>query len=1754
MKPRILSTARLSFPLASAVAALLAAPFAQAANITWSGATNTWNTNTNWVGSVLPVSNDSLFFDAAGAGGLSLNNNLTSGSFTVVSLVFTSTAGAYVIGDGTATANVGNTFVLGAPASTAAYTSSITNGSGNALTFNTPFSMTAVRNIIGGTNISLAGNISGVAGGIRKSGSNTLTLSGTNTYTGVTQIDIGVLRLDSASAVPGGIGVSGGLSNINLNGGVLGLATGDFTRGLGTGVTQVQFSNGNPGGGGWAAFGANRSVNLGGALASVNWTTAGTGLTSKTLILSHPTATHTVDFQNPLDMLAVARTVQVDEGAAAIDGTISGNITGIASGNLTKTGNGTLLLSGAANNYVGTTSVNVGTLLINGTKSGTGTVTVSNATNFGAALGGTGTINGAVTVSATGRIDLTDGAVGNLSLGSSLTLSGTAASPNLLFFDLGNGAGGTDKIITTGAHTASTANGVQVHLNQLSGGAINPGSYTLIQGGAASTFTGYTLATTRAGRNQYSALGASGNDLQVTVAAGTSGDITDNHYWQGDTSVWNTAQWYSDAAGTLTATAPGYSSNVRFGTTTAANLTNTLGEDYEINSLTVDAGLAATSISGNMLTIDATIDNNNAASNGITVNNVDGTTIASRVGLANSQTWTVGTGAALTVSGVVSDFGIGHSLTKAGAGTLTLSGVNTFSGPLTVSGGTLTIGGAGQLNNGVYGANIVNNATLSYSSSAAQTFNGIISGTGSLTKSGGSTLTLNNSGTFTGGATISGGTVQFGPANLVNPLGSGTTTVNTGGIYALGATTVSAPLVLNGGTVTAGNSFTSWINGPTTLTANSTISVSGNLTVNGNISGVGGLTKTLAAFVSLNGSNTYDGPTIISTGGFTFKSSLYNNDTAKWIPANITVANGASLVMNVGGAGEFTIGQAGLMFSQLGGAVNNNGLLAGSIFGVDLRTAGGSFTISDNLIDSSGPGGGSVGFRIVGNDTIGAATVELTGTNTYSGPTIVDRHGLIKVSSINSVNGGSPPLASSSLGRPTTIANGTIQLGTNVSFRGAGLVYTGNGETTDRVLNMGGGGSENYRLDQSGAGLLKFTSNMTMTDTRGTKNIVLQGSTAGTGEMAGVIPNATSGSGTAITKSGTGTWTLSGANLYLGLTTVTGGSLVLANANALNGGIGATGGLGALTFNGGVIGLGAGNFSRPLAAANTVGAATFTGAGGWAAYGADRTVNLGGASAAIAWTTASTGLNGQTLILSNATATHTVDFQNPLTLGGNRTVQVDNGAAAVDGILSGAVSGLNTLTLTKSGAGTLLISGTADNASLILNASAGTAILGKTPIGASAAVAGISDIATGATVQLSGTGGNQIFNGPFQTQFGLVNMSGGTLDFNGLNEGFDRLTGTGSVTNSLAATTSTLTLGTVGGSGSFGGALTDGSGVLALSKTGAGTLTLTGTNTYSGNTAVSAGTLLINNTAGSGTGSGSVSVATGTLGGNGFITGAVTIGNSAGSADAILAPGNSIDSIDTGNLTFNSDGSYACELDGTLVTSDVTNVTGTVTINSATTLTVSLTGSLVANQKYFIVNNDAADAVTGTFSGLAQDAVVGNYGGINLKISYTGDVGTNAITGGNDIVLYGASSSPYAAWAAGSFTNAFSNTLPGVDFDNDGLSNLLEFVLGGDPTISQAGIAPTVITSGSDLVMTFKRSDASELAPAVSVKVELSTDLTFSTPADDITIGPVTDAGPIAPSGASYIVTNSVGFDTIVLTIPQGAAPKKFARVKAVQP
>lgn len=151
------------------------------------------------------------------------------------------------------------------------------------------------------------------------------------------------------------------------------------------------------------------------------------------------------------------------------------------------------------------------------------------------------------------------------------------------------------------------------------------------------------------------------------------------------------------------------------------------------------------------------------------------------------------------------------------------------------------------------------------------------------------------------------------------------------------------------------------------------------------------------------------------------------------------------------------------------------------------------------------------------------------------------------------------------------------------------------------------------------------------------------------------------------------------------------------------------------------------------------------------------------------------------------------------------------------------------------------------------------------------------------------------------------------------------------------------------------------------------------------------------------------------------------------------------------------------------------------------------------------------------------------------------------------VVLSGANA--YDTWAGGTFANPFPDGQrgAGVDYDNDGLNNQLEFVLGGDPTISQSGKRPAASNSGTNLVVTFDRSDESELQPA-AVKVQVSNDLVTWSPADDIAIGNVGNAGPIGGTGASYTVAeNGAAPDTIVVTIPKGAAARKFARVVATQ-
>ena len=171
-----------------------------------------------------------------------------------------------------------------------------------------------------------------------------------------------------------------------------------------------------------------------------------------------------------------------------------------------------------------------------------------------------------------------------------------------------------------------------------------------------------------------------------------------------------------------------------------------------------------------------------------------------------------------TYAGTMSGTG---ELIKTGAGTLTLSGTNNYSGGTLISAGGLS--GSSLTIQGT----ITNNASLVFNQTKTGTYGGNLTGTGELTKSGSATLTLSGTNSYSGGTLVSAGTL------------AGTTTSLTGKIT-------------NNGTLL--------------------FSQSGSGTFTGSISGKGKLTDSGAGSVTLSGSNTFSGGTTITLGNLAASS------------------------------------------------------------------------------------------------------------------------------------------------------------------------------------------------------------------------------------------------------------------------------------------------------------------------------------------------------------------------------------------------------------------------------------------------------------------------------------------------------------------------------------------------------------------------------------------------------------------------------------------------------------------------------------------------------------------------------------------------------------------------------------------------------------------------------------------------------------------------------------------------------------------
>ncbi|QTN31443.1 autotransporter-associated beta strand repeat-containing protein [Akkermansiaceae bacterium] len=206
--------------------------------------------------------------------------------------------------------------------------------------------------------------------------------------------------------------------------------------------------------------------------------------------------------------------------------------------------------------------------------------------------------------------------------------------------------------------------------------------------------------------------------------------------------------------------------------------------------------------------------------------------------------------------------------------------------------------------------------------------------------------------------------------------------------------------------------------------------------------------------------------------------------------------------------------------------------------------------------------------------------------------------------------------------------------------------------------------------------------------------------------------------------------------------------------------------------------------------------------------------------------------------------------------------------------------------------------------------------------------------------------------------------------------------------------------GAIGGFGT-GGIISGGSagtlGDSTLTKTGDGIQILSGTSTYTGATNVDGGTLVIN---GSISTSSLTTVASGaTIGGSGTV-GALTV-----QTGGFISPGNSPGTLNTGNYT--QLGLYTADITGLTpgTQHDQINVTGSVDITGGSLSAAFTGGSYALNDMIFLLLNDGGDAITGTYSGFSQGAVVTAFGGFDWQISYVADSVGSSFTGGNDIAL-----------------------------------------------------------------------------------------------------------------------------------------------------
>ncbi|HVE43861.1 MAG TPA: autotransporter-associated beta strand repeat-containing protein, partial [Gammaproteobacteria bacterium] len=1017
-----------------------------------------------------------------------------------------------------------------------------------------------------------AGVISG-SGGFTKAGTAILTLSGTNTYSGVTNINAGAIYATNNNSLGDTVGNTIIANNAALH--------------VGGGITIAEALNIT--GTGLSSAGAIRSISGNNTLSGAITLAGSSRINSDA---------NTLTLTGGITGIGQALTIG-GSGNTTISTT---GINTSTAGTLTKDGSGVLLLN-ATNNYTGATSINAGTLRLGASDriadSSDLTLadvasavfdlngfneTIANLTG-GGSTGGNITL-GAGTLTATQSLDGTyagviSGSGGFTKAGTAiLTLSGTNTYSGVTNINAGAIYATNNNSLGDTVGNTIIANNAALHI---AGGvtiaeALNITGTGLSSAGAVRSISGNNTlsgAITLAGSSR---INSDANTLTLTGGiVGTGQALTIGG--SGNTTI-STTGINTSTAGTLTKDGSGVlllnATNNYTGATTINAGTLRLGASDRIadssDVVLADVASAVFDLNGFNETIA------NLTGGGTTGGNITlgaGTLIATQ-SLDG------------TYAGVISGSG---GFTKAGSAVLTLSGANTYSGVTNISAGAIYATNNNSLGDTVGNTIIANNAALHIAGGVtiAEALN--ITGTG--LSSAGAIRSISGNNTLSGAITLAGssrinsdantltltgGIVGTGQALTIG--GSGNTTISTAGINTSTAGTLTkdgsgvlllnatnnytGATTINAGTLRLGasdriannsdvvladvasavfdlNGFNETIanltgggttGGNITLGAGAllTVTQSVNGTYAGVISGSGGLTKAGSAVLTLSGANTYSGVTNISAGaiyatnnnslGDTVGNTIIANNAALHIGGGVTIAE----ALNITGTGIFSTGALR--------NISGNNTLSGVI------TLAGSTRINSDANTLTLTGGivGTGQALIIGGS--GNTTISTTGINTStSGALTKDGSGvlLLNVASnytgLTTINGGTISIANASgLGDAsggTVVSSGATLDINNVNINNEELTLSGNGVSNNGALITTG--------TSSFSGNINILNNSTV-NINNASELTLSGIVSGIGDL---------------TKIGNGMLILSGSNTYTGKTYINAGTIDVKNADGL---------------------------------------------------------------------------------------------------------------------------------------------------------------------------------------------------------------------------------------------------------------------------------------------------------------------------------------------------------------------------------------------------------------------------------------------------------------------------------------------------------------------------------------------------------------------------------------------------------------------------